>query len=72
MVDQQMSTSQDGYREIVNAYYAFVLSFDASSDPSDTVTVSGTTLMGIAEPRAQQPGNATNELWMIFWRYKTD
>lgn len=72
MVKQKMTTLRGTYKQTKNAYYAFVPSFDPSPDISDTVTVNGTSLTGIANARMQQPLNATNELWMTFWRYKND
>jgi len=55
------------------AYYAFVPSFDLDVEGSNTVFFNGTGLTALDQPRLQeQPGNATNELWITFYRYLTD
>jgi len=55
------------------AYYAFVPSFDVDVEGSNTAFFNGTGLTALDQPRLQeQPGNATNELWMTFYRYLTD
>ena len=54
------------------AYYAFVPSF-GNYDGFNGLTFNGTNFTALDEPRLQEkPMNATNELWMKFYRYLRD
>ncbi|KAI9766942.1 MAG: hypothetical protein M1840_006239 [Geoglossum simile] len=48
-------------KETINVYYAFVPALNASGG-----------LVPLSKPRLQSPFNATNELWMTFFRYAID
>lgn len=57
MVQGEMSTLQNGAREVQNFYYAFV------------PELNGPDVEPILSNRFQQPANASNQLWMTFQRY---
>ena len=66
-------TLQENSQYLVDAYYAFVPSFDANVDGATTIFINGRNYTALDQPRMQQqPGNTTNELWMKFHRYLTD
>jgi hypothetical protein len=57
----------------IMAYYAFVPSFDVGGENATSVFFNGSNITALDQPRLQQQSrNATNELWMKFWRYETD
>ncbi|KAI9779693.1 MAG: hypothetical protein M1839_007191 [Geoglossum umbratile] len=57
----EISTPLGTAKETINVYYAFVPAFNASGG-----------LVPLSSPRLQSPYNATNELWMTFFRYVID
>jgi hypothetical protein len=66
-------TMKEDSLAFLDAYYAFVPSFDSDVSGSTTLLINGRNITALDQPRLQQqPGNATNELWMKFYRYLTD
>ena len=67
------STWEESGLAFIEAYYAFVPSYDADVDNANTILYNGINYTALDMPRLQeQPMNATNELWMKFYRYSTD
>lgn len=67
------STWEGSGLAFIEAYYALVPSHDANVDNATTILYDGTNYTALDQPRLQeQPMNATNELWMKFYRYVTD
>ena len=55
------------------AYAAFVPSFDVDPSGPNTIPFEGTNITAMGQPRLQQrPGNATNEIWLFYYRYSID
>jgi hypothetical protein len=70
LLREKMRVLQNTYQETTNAYYSFVPSLGPAENGTSTVGDNGITITALAEPRLQQPQNATNELWFTFMRYR--
>lgn len=67
------ATMKEDSLAFLDGYYAFVPSFDSDVSGSTTLLINGRNITAMDQPRLQQqPGNATNELWMKFYRYLTN
>lgn len=54
-------------------FYAFVPSFDAGAQNNNTIYLNDTALTALEQPRLQQvPRNATNEIWLKYYRYRNE
>lgn len=66
-----LSQSSSGELSEQVAYAAFVPSFD--TDPSNSIFFDGINITALDQPRLQeQPGNASNEIWLFYYRYTID
>jgi hypothetical protein len=55
------------------AYAGFVPSFDVDPSGTNTISFEGINITALDQPRLQQqPGNATNEIWLYYYRYSVD
>lgn len=65
------ASSGELYEQV--AYAAFVPSFDVDPSGPNIILFEGTNITALDQPRLQQqPGNATNEIWLFYYRYSID
>ncbi|KAK6437299.1 hypothetical protein LTR95_006500, partial [Oleoguttula sp. CCFEE 5521] len=69
--NRNAALEDDQSRETLG-YYAFTPSFDVNTQNNNTIYHDGVAFTALEQPRLQQvPRNATNEIWLKYYRYQT-